>query len=118
LLLSVQICIFITKKLTKRFASMKNIALYGSMLHSDRVSKFELLYLNNRLADLGYYRLSYKLFGWNTKLKVYRIGDVILMKFFAFLSDKQEDWGVEEDSSFCFILSRLQLVRSMRHVIV
>jgi len=118
LLLSVQICIFITKKLTKRFASMKNIALYGSMLHSDRVSKFELLYLNNRLADLGYYRLSYKLFGWNTKLKVYRIGDVILMKFFAFLSDKQEDWGVEEDSSFCFVLSRLQLVENMHHVVL
>jgi len=106
------------KKITKRFASMKNISLYGSMLHSDRVGEFELLYLNNRLADLVYYRLSYKLFGWNTKLKIYKIEDVILMKFFAFISDKQEDWGVEEDSSFCFVLSRLQLVENMHHVVL
>jgi hypothetical protein len=106
------------KKLAKRFVSMKNIALHGPMLHSDRVDKFELLYLNNRLADLRYYRLSYKLFAWDTPLKVYRIEDVILMKLFGFLLDKQEDWGDKEDSSFCFVLSRLQLVRGIRHVIV
>jgi hypothetical protein len=106
------------KKLAKRFVSMKNIALHGPMLHSDRGDKFELLYLSNRLADLRYYRLSYKLFAWDTPLKVYRIENVILMKLFSFLLDKQEDWGDKEDSSFCFVLSRLQLVRGIRHVIV
>ncbi len=106
------------KKLTKCFTGIKNIALYSSMLRNDRVGSSELLYLNSFLADLGYYRLSHKLFWWNTNLNVYRIEDVILMKIFAFISDRQEDWGYKEDSSFCLVLSRLQLVKSMLQIVV
>ncbi len=108
-----------SKRLAKHFVFMKNMTLYSSILSNDNFSKLKSLYLSaNRFIDVEYYRFSYKLFGDNTKLKVYRIENVILMRYFALLSNRQNDLGVEEDSSFCFVLSSLQLVRSMRHVIV
>ncbi len=108
-----------SKRLVKHLVSMKNMTLYSSMLSNDKFSKPKSLYLsNNRFIDVECYRFSYKLFGGSIKLKVYRIEDVIWMRYFASLSNRQDDLGGEEDSSFCFVLSRLQLVRSMRHVIV
>jgi len=41
-----------------------------------------------------------------------------LMKHKAIGLNKEDDGDIDADSSFCFVLSRLQLVRSMRHVVV
>jgi len=107
------------KNLTNNFIFMNNMDLYGVALGSDRFNKFDSLYLDiNRFVDVGYYRFSCRLYSGNPSLKIDRIGNLILMKHKAIGLNKEDDGDIDADSSFCFVLSRLQLVRSMRHVVV
>ena len=116
------------KKLTKRFSFTNNMDLYGIAPSSDGFGKFESLYLGTirhsrylhtiHFIDIGYNRLSYKLYKEKLNLRVNRIGNLILMQYRDFSFDREEDWDIHADSSFCFILSQMHLVEVMRHFVV
>jgi len=107
---------------------MNNMDLYGIAPSSDGFGKFESLYLGTiRLSrylhtihfiDIAYNRISYKLYKEQLNLRINRIGNLILMQYRYFSFDREEDWDIHADSSFCFILSQMHLVKVMRHVVV
>jgi hypothetical protein len=101
------------------FASINSMDLYGVTLGSDRFNKFASLYLDtNRFVEVGYYRFSSRLYGGNPELKIDRIGNLILIKHKVIALNKEDDGDVDADSSFCFILSHLHLVKGMQHAVV
>ncbi len=107
------------KSLTKNFIFMNNMDLYGIALVSDKFSRFNSLYLaTNRFADVEYYRFSSKLYDGNPNIKIDRIGNLILIKYKVIGLNKEDDGDRDADSSFCFVLSQMQLVEVMPHVVV
>lgn len=65
-----------------------------------------------------YNRFSYKLYEGKRKLRINRIGSLMLIKYKSFGFDKDDDGDFHIENSFCFILSQLQLVEVMQHVVV
>jgi hypothetical protein len=114
-------------KLTKQFIFVNNMDLYGIMPSSDGLSKAESLYLatsrfaihlqTNYFVDVEYKRFSHKLYEGKPSLRINRIGNIILMKYSSSPFSKEDDWDSKVDSSFCFILSQMQLVGEMRHIV-
>ncbi len=116
------------KNLTKEFRLVNNMNLYEVMPSSDGFGEFESLYFatnrypkyphTNRFVDVEYNRFSYNLWKNKINLMMYRIGNLILVKHKISELNRQDDGDIDIDSSFCFILSQLQLVEIMQHVVV
>ncbi len=107
------------KNLTNNFIFMKNMDLYGIALGSDRFNNLASLYLNiNRFVDVGYYRFSCRLYSGNPSIKIDKIGNIILVKYKAIGLNEEDDGDLDADSSFCFVLSQLNLVRTMHYIVV
>jgi len=107
------------KNSMRQFIFMRKVDLYGFIPDSDKFNKLESLYLcANRFADIGYYRLSCRLYNGTPNLKIDRIGDLILLKYKAIALNREDDGDANADSSFCFVLSQMKLVGSMQHVVV
>ncbi len=97
------------EKLTKKFIFLNSMDLYGVMPNSDGFGKFESLYLaTNHFVDVGYNRFSYRLYEGKHTLRVNRIGNLILIRYKSSQSDRKDDFGINAESSFCFILSQMQ----------
>jgi len=116
------------KKLTKEFRLVNNMNLYEVIPSSDGFGKFESLYFatnkypkyphTNRFVDVEYNRFSQNLWKNKIDLMIYRIENLILLKHRINELNRQDDGDIDIDSSFCFILSQLQLVEVMQHVVV
>jgi len=116
------------KKVRKHLLPISNMELYGVTPSSDGLGKFDSLYLSaNRLpihlytshfVDTVYNRFSYKLYQGKLNLRISRIGKLILMEHKSSSFSRENDDDIDIQISFCFILSQLQLVMGMSHVVV
>jgi len=117
-----------SQNLKKHLLSMGNIDLYGVASNCDGIGKFDSLYLSincspfhlytSYLVDIRYNRFSYKLYQGKIKLRISRIGNIILMEYKSSPFSRENDDDIDVESSFCFILSQLNLVEVMRHFVV